>query len=117
MNGERGIVRATGMKSWRQERRRRLLPMLAVALMLAGGGCSGAEVSSPTASAPGAAAPEGSILVDPSVDTLLVGDSQQLVAMLRDAKGRRVSRFAVSWISSSPDIASVSPTGVVTSHA
>src|SRR6266478_6193744 len=117
MNRERGTARATGTKPWRQEPRYRLLPMLAVVLMLAGGGCGSAEVPSPTTSVPGATAAEGSILVDPSVDTLLVGDSQQLVAMLRGAKGRRLSGIAISWASSSPDIASVSPAGVVTSHA
>src|SRR5438552_2225335 len=103
MNRERGIVRATGTKPWRQERRRWLLPMLAVALMLAGGGCGSAEVSSPTASAPRATALERSILIDPPADTLLVGDSQQLMAMLEGSKGQRVTGTAVSWTSSSPE--------------
>jgi len=50
-------------------------------------------------------------------DILLVGDSQQLVALLKDGKGRRLTGPAISWTSFDPDTATVSPTGVVMSHA
>ena len=56
-------------------------------------------------------------MVDPSADTLLVGDSQQLVALLKDGTGRRLTGPAISWTSFNPDTATVSPTGVVMSHA
>src|SRR5438128_7412279 len=116
MGAESGTARPGSTGDSRQGRARRMLLAAAAALVLAGSGCSSTEVSSPAASGSATPAPEGSILVDPSADTLLVGDSQQLVALLKDGKGR-VTRPAISWTSFNPDIATVSPTGVVMSHS
>jgi hypothetical protein len=60
---------------------------------------------------PGASVAE--VLVGPSADSLLVGDSQQLAALPRDTRGRVVTGHEISWTSLSPDIAIVSTTGVV----
>jgi hypothetical protein len=58
-----------------------------------------------------------SVIVDPSTDNLLVGDSQQLVALLKDAKGRPLTGRDSIWTSLNPEVAAVSPTGVVSGQA
>jgi hypothetical protein len=61
--------------------------------------------------------PAESITVIPFADTLLVGDSQQLIALLKDDKGRSVPGREVSWMSSNPETATVSSTGIVSGRA
>jgi Big-like domain-containing protein len=75
-------------------------------------GCAFTEVSSvpPTG-------PVASMIVEPSSDTLLVGDSQQLIAVGKDAKGRPLPGRDVSWTSLNPEFATVSPSGIVSGLA
>jgi hypothetical protein len=80
---------------------------LAVAI-LACTACSAADVST---SPP--ALPVGSVTVSPAVDNLLVGDTQQLAAQVKDERGRARAGYEVSWASLNPEAATVSPMGVV----
>jgi len=57
------------------------------------------------------------VAVRPAADNLLVGDSQQLTALLSDRRGRPLPPRAVSWSSLSPEIATVSDTGRVSGVA
>ena len=91
--------------------RQRLLKCLALAT-LAGIGCAPTDLSSLPPTAP--AAP---VTVSPSADTLLVGDSQQLVVLLKDGKGRPATMNDISWTSLNPETATVSPRGVVSGQA
>lgn len=79
------------------------------AVALAGHGCAPSEVSTVPSTGP-----VQSMTVGFSSDTLLVGDSQQLVAL---GKGRPFTGPDVSWTSLNPAIATVSPMGVVSGHA
>jgi Bacterial Ig-like domain (group 2) len=81
---------------------------VAALVTLAGHGCAPTEVSStpPTG-------PVESITLSPSADTLLVGDSQQLIAVAKDGKGRPLAGREVIWTSLSPETAAISPAGVV----
>jgi len=79
---------------------------------LTGGGCAPTEVSSAPSTAPVA-----SVIVSPSADSLLVGDSQQLAVLLKDEKGRPGTERELTWTSRNPETATVSPTGVVSGHA
>jgi Bacterial Ig-like domain (group 2) len=58
-----------------------------------------------------------SIAVGTSADTLLVGDSQQLVALVKDARGRSLTGSVISWTSLNPGVATISSTGIVSGHA
>jgi hypothetical protein len=60
--------------------------------------------------------PIASITVAPTNDTLLVGETVQLTATLRDAANNVITR-PVSWTSTLPTIASVSNSGLVTGVA
>ena len=77
-------------------------------LALTGTGCAPTDVSSSSS-----AEPVASVVLGPSADNLLAGDSQQLIALLKDAKGRSLAGRDTSWTSSNPEAATVSPTGVV----
>src|SRR5262245_5669700 len=88
-----------------------LLTGLAV-LGFAPAGCVPAEVSSSPSKASVA-----EVTVGPSADNLLVGDSQQLLILLKDGTGRLVTGRDVSWTSLNPEIAGVSPTGVVSGRS
>jgi len=79
---------------------------------LTGGGCAPTEVSSAPSTEPVA-----SVVVSPSADSLLVGDSQQLAVLLKDEKGRPGTERELTWTSRNPETATVSPTGVVSGHA
>ena len=96
---------------WRARVPRLLLTGLAVAVM-AGAGCVPTEVSSSSATASVA-----SVTVSPAADNLLAGDSQRLVALLKDGKGRPSTGHDISWRSVNPETATVSSTGVVSGHA
>ena len=85
---------------------------IAAVVALAGAGCAPTEVSAPSSTTPVA-----SVSVDPAADNLLVGDSQQLVALPRDGKGRPLKGRDISWTSLSPGTATVSPTGLVSGLA
>ncbi len=88
-----------------------------VAACLAGlAACSTNEVGSVTPPADGPAA-VASVTVSPSADTLLVGDSQQLAVVVKDARGRALTGRPVSWVSLDPAAASVTSAGVVSGRA
>ena len=95
--------------SW--DRQGRILPahLVAVAAMtLAAHACGPTDVSRPSS-----AAPVEVVIVSPAADQLLVGDSQQLFALVKDGAGRPLTGRDVSWASLNPETASVSPAGVV----
>jgi len=54
------------------------------------------------------------ITIPPTVLALVIGESQQLVATVRDENGVALSGFTVTWESDDTDIATVSSTGLVT---
>jgi uncharacterized protein YjdB len=61
-----------------------------------------------------AARPVASVHITPSMDTVLAGQSVQLLATLLDDSGDPLAGKAVQWSSSNTSIASVSATGSVT---
>jgi hypothetical protein len=58
-----------------------------------------------------------SVVVEPASATLLVGGSQTFAATARDANANVLPGRTISWTSSNPNVASVSPTGIVTGVA
>jgi hypothetical protein len=88
------------------------LLVAATTVAVSGAGCAPTGVSSAPSNASVA-----DVLVGPSTDSLLVGDSQQLMALSRDARGRPVTGRDISWTSLNPEIATVSATGVVSGQA
>jgi len=62
-------------------------------------------------------APVATIDVAPSPDTIVIGGTSQLTATLKDAGGTVLTDRTVSWTSDNDLIASVSPTGLVTSKS
>ena len=62
-------------------------------------------------------APVASVVVTPSPDTLTVGGSKQLSAIVKDNKGNVLTGRTITWRSLAPAIASVSVTGLVTALA
>jgi hypothetical protein len=58
--------------------------------------------------------PIGSIVVAPTSDTLLVGETVQLTPTVRDVNNNIVTDRTLTWASASPTVASVSGTGLVT---
>ncbi len=61
--------------------------------------------------------PVASVALTPASATIQVGQTQQLAATLKDASGNTLSGRAVSWSSSSPSVATVSGSGLVTGLA
>ncbi len=59
----------------------------------------------------------GSVTVQPQDPSVVVGSSVQLNAIVRDANGNIVADRAVTWSSSNPAFATVSPSGVATGVA
>jgi uncharacterized protein YjdB len=64
-----------------------------------------------------AVVPVAAVVVTPSSNPMVVGQTAQLTAELRDANGRVLAGRAVSWSTSAPSVASVSSTGLVTAIA
>lgn len=58
--------------------------------------------------------PIASITLSPTVDTILIGESLQLVPTMRDASNNIVTGRTVTWTTSNPTIATVSNSGLVT---
>jgi len=90
-----------------------MLRCAAAVVLLAGTGCVPTGLPSATSVGSVGAGPVGSVIVGPSADHLLVDDSQQLVALVKDGKGRPLTDREISWESLNPETATVSPTGVV----
>lgn len=57
--------------------------------------------------------PVASISLLPTVDTILIGESLQLVPTMRDANNNVVTGRTITWTSSNPTIATVSNSGLV----
>jgi uncharacterized protein YjdB len=57
------------------------------------------------------------IAISPTAPTAAVGQSAQLTAVVRDASGNILSNRPVTWSSSDVSIATISPTGLVTTIA
>jgi hypothetical protein len=84
--------------------------MLPLAVMLASPACDGEPAGPP-------ARPALTITVTPDQLTLPIDATFTLVATVRDADGRTLTDRTVGWISSAPEIATVSSTGRVTAIA
>lgn len=84
----------------------RRAPVVLLALVL--GGCGGSSTD------PSGGALVASVTVTPTAPVLLVGATQQLTAVARDANGVSLGGRTVNWTSSAPGVASVSGTGLVT---
>jgi uncharacterized protein YjdB len=76
------------------------------------GALSGVASGSTTAGAP-SAAPVASVAVTPASAGLLVGGSQQLTAVLKDASGNTLTGRTVTWTSSAPLLGAVNGNGLV----
>ena len=63
------------------------------------------------------AAPVAYVSVTPLSGAMLVGQSLQFTAVIRDAVGSPLSGYATAWSSSAPTVASVSSTGLVIAQA
>ena len=57
--------------------------------------------------------PIASITVSPAIDTILIGESLQLVPTMRDASNNIVTGRTINWTSSATTIATVSSSGLV----
>jgi len=95
----------------------RLLLCAVSALGLVGPGCAPNDLVSQPSTTPGGADPPGSVTVGPAVDSLLVGDSQQLIALAKDSNGQSLPARDIVWTSLNPAAATVSATGVVSGRA
>jgi Big-like domain-containing protein/WD40 repeat protein len=60
------------------------------------------------------ASPAGTVELQPWSSWVVLGDTLRLTATVRDTAGNVASGNAVTWTSSAPGVASVSPTGLVT---
>lgn len=87
---------------------RHLVSVLTLLLAACGGGSSGTS--------PGGVL-VASVTVSPTAPVLLVGATQQLTAVSRDANGNVLGGRAVAWSSNTPGVASVSTSGLVTGLA
>lgn len=58
--------------------------------------------------------PVASVTVSPSAPSVIVGAAQQFTAAARDAQGGTLTGRAVTWSSLSPNVATISTTGLVT---
>src|SRR2546429_1438852 len=85
--------------------RTRCLTALALFLLLACGKDSTAPAPPPAVA---------SVAVAPSTSSLTVGDTLRLAATMKDASGNVLTDRVVTWASSSPAVATVSGTGLVT---
>ena len=57
-----------------------------------------------------------SIEVTPRLSSARVGATQQLAAVAKDASGNAMSGESITWSSSEPTVATVSPSGLVSSR-
>lgn len=90
---------------------RRTVCLLMLAPLAASLSCGGSS------DAVGPDGPVGSVEVSPAVDTVRVGGSVTLQAIVHDTKGRVMSGRSVFWDSEHTDIATVNDQGVVTGIA
>ena len=62
-------------------------------------------------------APVATVELSPANDTVIIGQTSQLDATLKDASGNTLHGRTVTWVSGSTTVASVSATGLVTGVA
>ena len=70
-----------------------------------------------TAKPPAPVAPVASVTVSPASGSLTVGATQQLSATLKDALGNTLTGRTITWASSTPAVATVNGSGLVTALA
>jgi uncharacterized protein YjdB len=80
-------------------------------------GVSGSASLTVTAAPPPPPAPVATVVVAPATGSISTGQTLQLAATLRDASGNLLTGRSISWSSSSPGVASVSNTGLVSGVA
>src|SRR5712692_624199 len=85
------------------------LPLYGVALLVAACG----ESTQPHPPPP----PVASVDVTPAPAGVVIGQTLQLTATVRDANGNQLSDRTVIWTTSAPTLASVSPSGLLTGLA
>jgi len=78
------------------------------------GGVTGAAALTVTATTPASVA---SVVVSPTSTSLFVGNTLQLAAALKDAGGNTLTGRTVTWASSTPAVATVNSSGLVTAVA
>jgi uncharacterized protein YjdB len=71
--------------------------------------CGGSDESST-----GPEAPVASVTVSPDQLTLLIGGTQQLMAITKDQAGNQLEGRTVTWATTDPSVSTVSSTGMVT---
>lgn len=76
--------------------------------------CGGSGSKSSTSTTPG---PVAKIVLSPASASLAIGATQQLTAAVSDANGNAITGTALTWVSSSPNVATVSGSGLVTAVA
>lgn len=79
-----------------------------IGCLLALGSCGGGASSGPSN-------PVATVTVAPSGLTLVLGQSEQLTATLRDAGGNLLSGRSVTWAASPPTVVTISTAGLLTS--
>jgi len=90
--------------------------LTAVAVLLASCGGGGTDVSPapPPPPPPPPPAPVASLVLSRDSATVLIGATMQLAATLKDAQGATLTGRTVNWSTTTPGVASVSGTGLVT---
>jgi uncharacterized protein YjdB len=91
-----------------------LSAVLLAALVACGGGDTGTNTPPPPPPTPAAVA---SVSVSLAASSLTAGGTTQATAILRDAGGATLTGRSIQWSSASPQVASVSGSGVVTAVA
>jgi alpha-tubulin suppressor-like RCC1 family protein len=76
-------------------------------------GCSGGETVAPPPPPSIPVVPVASVAVTPQTVNVMVGESAQLTAVVTDTGGHVLTGQTVSWVSSAPQIATVSASGLV----
>jgi uncharacterized protein YjdB len=89
---------------------RRTFTALALLVALA---CSGDNAPA----GPSAPKPVATVTVSPATQTLTVGGTATLTAVLADAAGKPITGRTVTWTSHRPDVATITAAGVVTAVA
>ena len=98
--------------AWSARITRALVTPFAMLALLVALACSDNDPSQPSAPAPVA-----TVTVSPATQTLTVGQTGALAALLRDADGNTLSGRAIDWTSNDAAVATVSSAGVVTAVA
>lgn len=116
---QNGAPIATGTVTWSSSNTNVATITAAGAITAVGAGTTqiiasaGGKSGQATLTVTPAPAPVASVTVSPSTVTLIIGGTQQMTATTVDANGNGLTGRTVSWSSSDPSKATVSPTGLV----